>query len=64
MYIESTLTFLIQTFAHSVNSVAGPECTGTDFQQYLEKMFELIYHLPVTDSEGIKLGGINVTVLL
>lgn len=27
-------------------------------------MFELTYHLLVTDSEGIKLSGINVTMLL
>lgn len=52
---------MIQNFAHSVNCVAGPEST---FKQYQEKMFELTYHLLVTDSEGIKLSGINVTMLL
>lgn len=61
LYIESTLTFLIQNFAHSFNCEAGPEST---FKQYQEKMFELTYHLLVTDSEGIKLNGINVSILL
>lgn len=61
LYIESTLTFLIQNFAHSFNCEAGPEST---FKQYQEKMFELTYHLLVIDSEGIKLNGINVSILL
>lgn len=61
LYIESTLTFLIQNFDHSFNCEAGPEST---FKQYQEKMFELTYHLLVTDSEGIKLNGINVSILL